>query len=679
MKTRIKSALPAVVMCLAAVLIELFLSNFVWLSFVGGKTDVTDYVPQSFTEKRITNEINSFAVDGVDFPLHSVSYTVRNADPEAPDALLTAAYYISDENSTSSAALAQRERIASGPSERRVTSYVSSYGNAKYIDITFEDVKSELIVTDVVINPKYTASFNVLRFAAVFTAMVLAYILKKNKALKNAINGLTYTQAGIISASVAVAAACIVWIMNASGENGNCIAYPLEYGVDSYSPYIQQFDAFMKGQLHLDVQPSLELLALENPYSPGERYGLSFLYDRAFFGGKYYSYFGIAPILTVYIPYYFLTGFLPADSTVSGIFSVVTAIFLPLAVVEWARMRKNAKPWLAAVCAAGAYFASAVLLIQRGRAPFYYLASIAGMAFVSAFLFFAIMAISHRKKALRIVFFAIAGVSYALAFMSRINSVLPVTFAIIAFIVIYFIRSAKDKNLSRFFGEMAALGSPVAAALVFSMWYNNARFGNPLQFGAAYQLTVADTSYYEFYAGGIIPVIFHYFLQPFKTADMFPFIQLEYFRLAGYGRSLYIDSNFGIFAVPFMLSLLLSPCIFKSKTTSRNGKIMLGVTLLSFAVTAFADMCMGGVIFRYTADLTLFAAFVSAAVLFESCSLAREKYGADFACTARKAAVMLVAATVAVTGAVAVSINGNLSSYSPDLHLALRDFFVFWS
>jgi hypothetical protein len=234
--------------------------------------------------------------------------------------------------------------------------------------VTFENVRSEFIVTDVVINPRYTVTFDTLRFAAIFTAMVFAYVLKKNKALKKAINSITYTQAGIISASVAVGAACIVWIMNASAENGNCIAYPLEYGVEGYSPYIQQFDAFMKGQLHFDVQPSADLLALENPYSPDERYGIEYLYDRAFFGGKYYSYFGIAPIILVYFPFYLLTGVLPIDSTVTGIFSLITALFLPLAVIEWAKLRnRNIRPWFAAVCAVGAFFSSTTTVAPAGR------------------------------------------------------------------------------------------------------------------------------------------------------------------------------------------------------------------------------------------------------------------------------------------------------------------------
>ena len=59
------------------------------------------------------------------------------------------------------------------------------------------------------------------------------------------------------------------------------VAYPLENGVNQYNPYVQQTDAFLKGQLHIDYKPSDELLALENPYDYSSRDGIYYLWDRA--------------------------------------------------------------------------------------------------------------------------------------------------------------------------------------------------------------------------------------------------------------------------------------------------------------------------------------------------------------------------------------------------------------
>lgn len=105
--------------------------------------------------------------------------------------------------------------------------------------------------------------------------------------------------------------------------------YPFEtlYNKNAYE---QQFDAFLKHRLSIDIEPAKELLALSNPYDRASRTGIRFLWDRALYDGKYYSYFGITPIITVYYPYYFITGKVPSAATVCFILftAAVTAVAL---------------------------------------------------------------------------------------------------------------------------------------------------------------------------------------------------------------------------------------------------------------------------------------------------------------------------------------------------------------
>ncbi|MEE1011193.1 MAG: hypothetical protein U0L11_04050 [Acutalibacteraceae bacterium] len=679
MKTKIKAILPVVVICIISLAAEILLSNFVWLSYVAGNSEVKDYSPSWFTEKNISEADKSFAVDGLDFPINSVSYTVKANNPEEFNRYVTAAYYIADENSTKAAALAKREKISVGSNEHRITEYINSYGNATYLDVTFEDVKSDFTVSDLVINPSYNFSFNLLRFAAILIFIALIYVMKCKSFGSQAIKQMDFSWASTLAVMLCVTASLITVFFCLSEGRSIYYSYPLEGEIKTFSPYIQQFDAFIKGQLHIDVQPSAELLALENPYSPSERSGIEFMYDRAFFNGKYFSYFGIAPIIAVYLPFYLVSGIIPGDSIVMGIFSVITAIFLPLAVIEWAKLRGKNPPWIAVVCAVGTYFASMVLIVQRGRAAFYYIASIAAMAFLSAFLFFMLKAMKCDKKAKKSIFLFLAGAGFALAFLSRINTVLPVSFAIAGFIVIYAVKCLKNKKVSSFITEMAALGLPVAAAIIFSLWYNNARFGSPLQFGTDYQLTVANASEYKLFAGGIFSSVFHYFLQPFVSYEFFPYIGISLSRISDYGKAMYIDTNFGLFAVPFMLLLLLSPVLFKSKSISKSIKIILALSLVSLPVTAFANYCLGGVIFRYTADITLFAAFISAVILLEFYYVVREKHDDNIGHTVKKCIFGLTAITVVIVSAVSLSLNLNLADYDPDIYMAVKDFFVFWS
>lgn len=58
-------------------------------------------------------------------------------------------------------------------------------------------------------------------------------------------------------------------------------------------------DALIKGQLHLDIEVSEELKAMENPYDTSIRQTENIVcsWDTAYYNGKYYCYYGIVPTL----------------------------------------------------------------------------------------------------------------------------------------------------------------------------------------------------------------------------------------------------------------------------------------------------------------------------------------------------------------------------------------------
>lgn len=659
-------------------LLEALLSNFAWFAYVAGKTDAVDISPAEGEAFTVETDAPFIDLECGKFPLNSVKFTIAATEDLYTDNLATVKFYVFDENNITGASLIRSEKISVGNVPGEYTFYLNSRGNMSGISIEVADISTKCVVSDIVINPEYRFSFNAVRFTAMlFAAALICFI--RSKTGKQFRDEMTFTQAGILSCALCCSMAILFWSFSASGETGTFIEYPLNGDIRYYSPYIQQLDAFIKGQLHFDVQPSAELLALENPYTPDNREGIEFLYDRAFFDGKYYSYFGIAPILVFYYPYYLVTGDIPVDSAVMGFFSLITAVFLPLAVVEWNKFRKaGMRPWLSCVCAVGAYFASGALIIQRGRATFYYVASAAAMAFVSAYLFWIIKALGS-KKIVRAVFMVLAGVSFALGFLSRLNTVFSVAIVTAVFIVIYLVNAVKAKKLTAFIGDMIPLGLPVAASIAFALYYNHIRFGDMLQFGTDYQLTLANASLYDGGANGLIPSVFHYFLQPFEPSQEFPYISFSHLALRDYGKQVYIDSNFGIFAMPFMLSLLLSPVLFKSKKIPVGGKIMLASSLLALLTTAYLNFSYGGVIFRYTADITVLAAFVSAAVISEICLILQRDYHDYVSCFAKKCVCGATAATAGISFLASVMLNGNLVSFYPAVHTAIRDFFVFWN
>ena len=70
-------------------------------------------------------------------------------------------------------------------------------------------------------------------------------------------------------------------------------------------------DAILAGEVSIEGLPvDPKLLEMANPYSPLERsrLGVHYFHDFAFYGGKYYVYFGIIPALLLFLPYQWLTG-----------------------------------------------------------------------------------------------------------------------------------------------------------------------------------------------------------------------------------------------------------------------------------------------------------------------------------------------------------------------------------
>ena len=73
------------------------------------------------------------------------------------------------------------------------------------------------------------------------------------------------------------------------------------------------------------------------------------------------------------------------------------------------------------------------------------------------------------QKIKRIIYFALAGISFGLGFHSRVNSVVPLAIVAVAFVLLWAIKRFKEKQVGTLFAEMAALGTPVVIAVVASM------------------------------------------------------------------------------------------------------------------------------------------------------------------------------------------------------------------
>lgn len=668
MKRNHKAVAVILLIFLLAAGAEMLLANFAFISY-GGNAEITDYHSDS-EYKTVLDEDTQLLANGLGFDVNSVSFKTRAVDEYFEPYFATVKLYANTEDSNVYS-LVLSKKIVVGKEE------TLRFGVAAPINgilITFDDFDDAFEAGDLTVNPEYSLQFNSVRFLLIFLAAELVFLLKHSGTGKRLREKLGENGAKTIAVAVCVAVCGVFSVLGATCESVPVIDYPLNGRTEYYSPYVQQFDAFQKGQLNIDVEPDERLLELENPYDPNQREDIDYLWDRAFYNGKYYSYFGVTPIFTVYYPFWLITGSLPNDTTVKAVFAVLAAVFLPLAVFELSRLTgKKQSPQFVCVAAVGAFFTSLVPIMQRGSAQFYYIAVLAAQAFLSLFVFLAARALNTDNRSSRLWLLAGAGAAFGLGFHSRINTMLPAAAVAVAVLIIYFVRSIKSKELGGFFMNAAALGVPVAAALVLSLAYNYARFGSPFEFGTSYQLTILNTSLYELNLSAVIPCILFYFLHPLTVSGEFPFLHMQNIGNVGYYRTIYIDHNFGIMMLPFAWISAAVLLVWKKLSASR--RIILTCAALSIFATAFVDFCLGGVIFRYIGDIAPAMALLSAFILLELYA-GTENTGVRR--VIKYLGVGLCAAAAVVCLAISLNYDGNFLEYSPSIYSTLKSFFVFW-
>lgn len=485
--------------------------------------------------------------------------------------------------------------------------------------------------------------------------------------------------------------ACMVYVFLIGSSVKQDIAYPLK-NVSYQQCFVQQFDALMKGQLHLDVEPSAELLALENPYDPSQRTGIGYLWDRALYDGKYYSYFGIAPVLLVYLPYYLVCGTLPGAAKVMFFYGVVGIVALFGILHAWIKaFRLRVNLFLLCLGSSTVVFTSGLLLLMRGWSSVYYLASLAGLASLLVFLWVSLKAYQEKHFVKQLLLFLLSGVCLVITVASRVNhGFLGIVMVAPIYIKYLLEKRPRGQKIAAAAGFLvpALLGAAVLAG------YNVARFGSALEFGSSYQLTVSDIRENHFAFNRVIPAIFHYFMQPVKWTGDFPFVQFQHVRLNHYGYYVYIDTNMGILNYPLALvSFGMLGLLWLKRPKAAGGvkekdenvpnwqfhHVVCGITLLASVFLAIVNFSLGGVNYRYTYDMSFAVNLVGAFVLWELYGLAQAYMPKGTKRIVFGIAVAVMTLTIFVAVMLLVNhYNGNFVDYAPIVWTKLRDFFVFW-
>lgn len=492
--------------------------------------------------------------------------------------------------------------------------------------------------------------------------------------------------------------------------------------IDINNVYAMTLEAWEKGQVYMDFEPSEERLSLENPYDNSVR-EFYFDWDYAFYNGKYYCYFGCAPVVLLYVPYYELTGnVLPLNWA----YCIMTeAVIVTLFGLILTLVRKFCKrpPLILLLLGLVSAVAGSGVLFGLNYSDRYHLCILTGMfgLFLSLWMGFAAMDSSYavrttkqlRKLSLqrakkdngehpeqeeipmpvspytvkkrgnwkRFVLLAVSAIGTVITAASRPNMLLYVLILVPVFLQYLLFR--KDLKLSAKLTSAACYLIPVAAGAAAIMWYNKIRFDDPFQFGSIYQMTVDNTAANKITLSRLPAAIGTYFFSGLERLNDFPFLRTKYVTIANRQMYLYGESTMGAFALPSVLLGAFSiPFVWnrwKRQNSCMLRRVVLACTAVAVVLLAWIDFCMAGILLRYMLDILVILSVFSTILLLQVPALLKS-YHAGLARVSEKVIAAAMVGTVLVCLCILITSGEKVSLFKahPTIWNTWKEIFVFW-
>jgi len=348
-------------------------------------------------------------------------------------------------------------------------------------------------------------------------------------------------------------------------------------------------DAFLAGRVSLEPPPPPELLALPDPYDPESNAPWRACRDCSLFGGRYYLYFGAAPVLTLFLPFRLLTGVQLEEKHAAMLFfwgSVVLQSALVLFVGRrfCPRAGRSTRALLLLLVA----FSNFQPFILR-RAIVYEVPPAAGAFFVSgAVLCLLLGTAAERPSALWLL---LGSLCLGLAVASRPHHVL-VTPLLLPLLARLGRRPGRPRENWRL---AAAMLLPLVLCCAGIAAYNHHRFGRFWEFGQSYVLAEVNFTTHEMVSlENISSHLALSLLAPPSVDFDFPFFHMypAWFPDLPHPRR-QLESTAGVFAcVPAAGLALASPLLlWRRRADGRTlaawsvGLLLAGLTTATFVAS----------------------------------------------------------------------------------------------
>lgn len=519
---------------------------------------------------------------------------------------------------------------------------IHTSGRSEKIALSFSYNNGCTIIKSVSANCQRPFEFSLARVLVLSALLFLIFLFKPNSALyKKKLSNSADIKNSLITGFLCLETIIIIFFgtanpvfMGIASENyntykwsGNGIDF-VELGMENHNQYDELAQAILQGKTYIDNDDVPQsLIDMDNPYDTvaraqlSELSGDSYRWDVAYYNGHYYVYFGIVPLLIMYLPFRALTGS-PFPSAV-GI--MVFALIFSIGVFKLLDLicRKRFKN-----ISLGAYLAVSLtfinccgMLFLVKRPDFYSVPIITAMTFVTWGIYFWLKGLDGYKN--KYALFTAGSLCCALSVGCRPQAVLVCAIAVPLFFEYLF----KDKRIIKKDGikELLSLAVPFVFVAAGIMYYNFIRFGSPFDFGSSYNLTTNDVTKrgFDFARTGL--GIFTYLFQPPSFTSQFPFIQAADIETGYIGKTIYANCFGGLItSLPILWFIFALPKV--GKTLREKNLLSVTATLIAIGIAlVVADTQAGGLLQRYYSDFGYIFFLAASLVIFALCEIYNDK------------------------------------------------------
>ncbi len=419
-------------------------------------------------------------------------------------------------------------------SERTQTIPCNFSGTVYDLRINFSTKGEEIVtITGISINQPIMLHFSLVRFLLLFLGALGIYALASKEILYQPYpdKRRLVRRCAWAATAVLIVFSLVLTNMNRYRNENHSIANDFQSSTGNQITK-EIVDAFAAGSLELDIPMNEQLLELDNPYDWSQRKEIgSYPWDHLLYEGKYYSYYGIGPVLVLFLPYHLLTGYYFPSTWAVWLFGIFGIFFLTKLYLCFADKFFRRMP--------ASFVLTGLLIMQLStgiffcfyHGNFYEIAQASGFLGVTAGAYFLLSANVIGEGKIANWRLAVSAFCLSMAVLCRptlaVYCIAALLFIFAGFCKKRSLREKQDTSHAKYYAPYFCCALiPFAVIGAIQMLYNYARFGSFLDFGIQYSLTINDFTTAQYHTHFVWIGFFNYLLIPPAFVENFPFFKV---------------------------------------------------------------------------------------------------------------------------------------------------------